>query len=151
MAFAGNILWFIFGGWLAFLIWVFYALIFAISIVGIPFAYASWRIAIFAAVPFGRELVDARQLGEKRIAGTAILNLVWIVLAGIWLAIFHAVVALLCYITIIGIPWGIAHMKLSKVAFAPLGKRIVSKEVAEEAKKRAAVVEMDERLSKSDK
>ena len=69
---------------------------------------------------------DARWVGEDRILGTALANFLWVVLAGIWLTIGHAVVGLFLCLTIIGIPFGLAHLKLASVSFAPLGKRAVS-------------------------
>ena len=126
MALLGNILWFVFGGGIvAALSWLLTGLVLAITVVGIPFAVAAFRIAGFAAFPFGRELVDARAVGEERILGTGLSNLLWIVLAGIWLAIGHVFWGLVCCLTIIGIPFGLAHFKLASVSFAPLGKRVV--------------------------
>ena len=82
MAFVGNLLWFVFGGFFAALEWFVLGGLLALTGVGLPFAFASWRIGTFAAFPFGRRLVDARWLGEPRIAGTTLANLLWIVLAG---------------------------------------------------------------------
>jgi uncharacterized membrane protein YccF (DUF307 family) len=131
MALIGNLLWLIFGGGIpGFLAWIFYGVILCITVIGIPFGIASFRIAIFVLWPFGQELVDAELVGERRIMGTGLANILWIILAGIWLAIFHAVVGLLLCITIIGIPFGLANFKIAQAAFAPLGKRIVSKDVA---------------------
>ena len=126
MALLGNILWFVFGGGIvAALSWLLTGLVLAITVVGIPFAVAAFRIAGFAAFPFGRELVDARAVGEERILGTGLSNLLWIVLAGIWLTIGHVVLGVGYCLTIIGIPFGLAHFKLASVSFAPLGKRVV--------------------------
>jgi len=121
--------------------------VFAITIVGIPFAVACFRIAGFAAFPFGKELIDAELIGEKRIPGTGLLNFLWIILAGLWLAISHALAGIGCCLTIIGIPFGLAHFKLAGVSFAPLGKRSVPKEVAAAAKARWASGRVDEALS----
>jgi len=120
LALLGNILWFVFGG-----AWLLTGLVLAITVVGIPFAVAAFRIAGFAAFPFGRELVDARAVGEERILGTGLSNLLWIVLAGIWLTIGHVFLGVGYCLTIIGIPFGLAHFKLASVSFAPLGKRVV--------------------------
>ena len=131
MALIGNILWFIFGGGLiAFLAWTLLGAILCVTIVGIPFGVAALRISGFAAFPFGKELVDARLLGEDRIFGTALANLLWVLLAGIWLTISHVVSGIGYCLTIIGIPFGLAHFKLASVSFAPLGKRPVSADVA---------------------
>ncbi len=127
MRLLGNILWFFFGGgFVAGLSWLLVGVVLAITVVGIPFAFAAFRIAGFAFWPFGRELVDARVVGEERILGTGLTNFLWIVLAGIWLTIGHAISGVALCLTIIGIPFGLAHFKLASVSFAPLGKRVVS-------------------------
>ena len=127
MRLLGNVLWFVFGGGIiAGLSWLLWGVVLALTVVGIPFAFAAFRIAGFAFWPFGRELVDARWVGEDRILGTALANFLWVVLAGIWLTIGHAVVGLFLCLTIIGIPFGLAHLKLASVSFALLGKRAVS-------------------------
>lgn len=71
--------------------------------------------------------MDSRVLGEKRITGTGLANFLWIVLAGIWLAISHIFAGVSLCLTIIGIPFGFAHFRLASVCFAPLGKVPVSK------------------------
>ncbi|MCD4741558.1 MAG: YccF domain-containing protein [Desulfobacteraceae bacterium] len=128
MALILNILWFVFGGgFLAWLLWILLGCLLFITVVGIPFGYAAFRIAGFAAFPFGKEPVDARNIGEKRVAGTSLANFLWIILAGIWLSISHIISGLSLCITIIGIPFGFAHFKLAGVCFAPLGKKVVPK------------------------
>lgn len=122
-----NILWFIVGGGVvAALLWVLAGCLLAITVVGLPFAFAAFRIAGFSAFPFGRELVDARVMGEGRIPGTTLMNVLWFVLAGLWLAIFHLSAAITCFIGIITIPFGLAHLRLAGVCLAPLGKRAVN-------------------------
>ncbi|MDD4173031.1 MAG: YccF domain-containing protein [Kiritimatiellae bacterium] len=121
------------------------------TVVGIPFGMAAFRIAGFAAFPFGRELVDAQLLGEKRICGTGLANVLWIILAGLWLAIAHVLAAISCFLAFIlvfPVFFGFAHVKLAGVCFAPLGKRPVSREVAEEARMRGARAEINQRLRK---
>ena len=121
-----NILYFIIGGgFVAGLLWLLVGFVLAITIVGIPFAYAAFRIAGFAAWPFGRTLVDARTVGEERIVGTGLANLLWIIFAGIWLWIAHVVAGIAYCLTIIGIPFGFAHFRLAAISFAPLGKRVM--------------------------
>ena len=144
MAFVGNLLWFVFGGGIiAWLVWALAGVAFAITIIGIPFGKAAFRISVFAAFPFGRELVDGQLLGKERITGTGLVNFLWCILAGLWLAISHAVAGLLLCVTIIGIPFGLAHFKLAQVSFAPLGKVIVSSDVAKAARSRAANAQLD--------
>ena len=117
----GNILWFIFAGlWLA--IGYFVAgIVMCILIITIPFGIASFRIAGYALWPFGRVVV------RKPTAGTAsfVGNVIWFILAGLWLAIGQIVTGIALCITIIGIPFGIASFKLAGLALAPFGKMIV--------------------------
>jgi uncharacterized membrane protein YccF (DUF307 family) len=149
MAFVGNLLWFVFGGGIiAWFLWIVLGALLAITIVGLPFAMAAFRIAGFAAFPFGKELIDVRLIGEKRIIGTGLANFLWVVLAGLWLAISHALAGISCCLTIIGIPFGIAHFKLSAVSFAPLGKKPVSSELAAQARHRVAGSELHDMLAK---
>ena len=116
-----NVIWLIFGGlWLA-LGYAVAGIVLGITIIGIPFAIASFRMANFALWPFGRRLVDEPGAG----AFSAIGNVLWLLLAGWWLAIGHIVTGILQCITIIGIPLGIANFKLLPVSLFPLGKRIV--------------------------
>lgn len=124
MTFLLNLAWFIFGGFLAWLGWLATGAILALTIVGFPFAIAAWRIAGFAAWPFGRTLVDVRELGEQPIVGTELANVLWVIFAGIWLWIGHVTAGIGLCCTIIGIPFGLAHFRLAAVSFAPLGKRV---------------------------
>lgn len=128
MALILNILWFVFGGGLvAWFLWVVLGALLFLTVVGIPFGFAAFRIAGFAAFPFGKELVDSRVLGEERLLGTGLANFLWIILAGVWLAISHILAGASLCLTIIGIPFGFAHFRLAAVCFAPLGKRPVLK------------------------
>lgn len=131
MTLALNLLWFLFGGgFLAALLWCFFGTLLALTVIGIPFAVAAFRIAGFAAFPFGRQLVDAEFLGEPVFPGTTIVNLLWILVAGLWLAVYHVLAGVACFSSIIGIPFGIAHFKLAGICFAPLGKRTVPSDFA---------------------
>ena len=131
MALAGNLLWFIFGGGLlAWAGWLLAGVLLCCTIVGIPFGMAAFRIAGFAAFPFGKELVDIQSLGEEKIPGTGVANFLWIILAGIWLSIGHILAGISCFLTfflIFPIFFGLAHFKLAGICFAPLGKRPVRK------------------------
>ncbi|MEN6387019.1 MAG: YccF domain-containing protein [Phycisphaerales bacterium] len=149
MALIFNILWFILGGgFLAALFWLFFGLLLCITVIGIPFGIASFRIASFAAFPFGKELIDARKVGETRIPTTALANFLWIILAGLWLTIGHVIAGIGLCLTIIGIPFGLAHFKLAAVSFAPLGKRIVPKDTAHAANLRVASEDLKKRFKK---
>ena len=116
-----NIIWFVFGGlWLA-LGYALAGVVFCILIVTIPLGVASFRMARYALWPFGRAVVPKESAG----AGAVILNVVWILLAGWWLAIVHVVTAVAQAITIIGIPLAIANLKMVPISLVPYGKRIV--------------------------
>ena len=127
----GNIFWFVLGGFLMGLGWWLAGLLAAITIVGLPWAKACFVIGQFAFLPFGKEAVNRKDLTQQDDIGTGALglvgNVIWFVLAGWWLAIGHLVSALACFVTIIGIPFGIQHMKLALIALAPIGKTIVSR------------------------
>ena len=149
MAFIGNLLWLIFGGGILLgLGWLLVGAIWCCTIVGIPIGIACFRIAGFAFFPFGKELAPAELVGEKRIAGTGIMNFLWCIFSGLWLAIAHVLIGLADCITIIGIPFGLANFKIADAAFAPLGKRAVSKDVAAAARARNAQQILDQKLSK---
>jgi uncharacterized membrane protein YccF (DUF307 family) len=124
-----NILWMMFGGvWMA-VGWFVAAVIMAITIVGIPWARAAFNIASYALLPFGRKAVSRAEFLGSTDMGTGPLgligNIVWLVLAGWWLALGHLVTAFFLAITIIGIPFAWAHLKLAGIALWPIGKMIV--------------------------
>ncbi len=125
----GNFLWFILGGFFLGLSWWFVGVIAYLSIVGIPWGKACFVIGQFTFSPFGKEAVNRDDLYGERDIGTGfagfIGNLLWFVFAGIWLAIGHITCAITCFITIIGIPFGVQHMKLAIISLAPIGKTIV--------------------------
>jgi uncharacterized membrane protein YccF (DUF307 family) len=127
----GNFLWFIFGGFFMGLAWWFFGILAFITIIGIPWGKACFVIGQFTFLPFGREAVSRNVLNQKDDIGTGTLgfigNVIWFIFAGAWLAIGHIVSALACFITIIGIPFGIQHLKLAAISLAPIGKTIVSK------------------------
>ena len=124
-----NILWIVFGGlWMA-LGWIVAAVIMAITIIGLPWARAAFNIASYTLLPFGRKAVSrAEHLGTRDI-GTGpfglLGNIIWLVLAGWWLALGHLLTAILLAVTIIGIPFAWAHLKLAGLALWPIGKIIV--------------------------
>jgi uncharacterized membrane protein YccF (DUF307 family) len=146
MGLIGNFLWFIFGGFVMGLGWWFLGLLAFLTIVGIPWGRACFVIGLFAFFPFGKEAISRKELTNQEDIGTGGLgllgNIVWFVFAGLWLAIGHVVSALVCFITIIGIPFGIQHLKLAGLALAPIGKTIVPKEVAQAARQQSAEAEV---------
>lgn len=126
-----NVLWFFFGGFVMGLGWLLAGLILAITIVGLPYAAAAWRIAGFAFWPFGKEIVSREILTGRQDLGTGPLgcglNVIWFVLAGWWLALGHVVVAVAEAITIIGIPFAIKDLQFARIALAPVGLEVVSR------------------------
>jgi uncharacterized membrane protein YccF (DUF307 family) len=129
LAFLLNLLWIVFGGlWMA-LAWVLAAAIMAITIVGLPWAWAALNIASYALLPFGRKAVSRAEHTGRHDIGTGpfglLGNIIWFVLAGWWLALGHLVTAVLLAVTIIGIPFAWAHLKLAGIALWPIGKVIV--------------------------
>ena len=126
-----NVLWFLFGGFLTGLGWLLAGVILAITIVGLPYAGAAWRIAGFAFWPFGEEIVSREIMTGKEDLGTgpigALLNVIWFLLAGWWLALSHVLVAVAEAITIIGIPFAIKDLQLARIALAPIGCEVVKR------------------------
>ena len=116
-----NVIWLVFGGiWLA----AGYALagiICCLLIVTIPFGIASFRIALYALWPFGRTVVDRGRVGAMSTIG----NVIWILVAGIWIAIGHVLTAIPMFVSIVGIPLGVANLKMIPISLMPLGKEIV--------------------------
>ena len=115
-----NILWFIFGGWISGTLWLIAGAILAITVVGLPWTPAAFRIAGFSYWPFGKIVVE-RDPGVP--AGC--LNILWFVLAGWWLALHHIVLAVSLAVTVIGIPFAWQHLKLAALSLTPVGKAIV--------------------------
>ncbi|MBN7793323.1 YccF domain-containing protein [Microbacterium esteraromaticum] len=116
-----NIIWVIFAGWSMFLGYVLAGILLCIPIITIPWAIASFRLANYAFWPFGRDVVDRSTSGVGSLLG----NIIWVVLAGWWLAIGHIVTGVAMCLTIIGIPMGIAAFKMVPISLMPLGKEIV--------------------------
>jgi uncharacterized membrane protein YccF (DUF307 family) len=125
MRLLGNLIWLLFGGLETGIAWWVAGLLAAITIVGIPFSIAAFRIGTFSFWPFGREVVARPEPDEARKLLVLLGNIVWIVLGGIWLALAHLLFALLLAVTIIGIPFAMQHLKLAHLAFTPYGKMIV--------------------------
>jgi uncharacterized membrane protein YccF (DUF307 family) len=142
MSAALNFLWFILGGWLMGLAWWFAAILLALTIVGLPWAAAAWRIGSFSFFPFGRTIIEKSTLEgySEPVTGLLrlILNVVWFVLAGWYLALGHLALAFCLGVTIIGIPFAIQHLKLAGLSLAPVGTEIVRVEVADAARRMQA-------------
>jgi uncharacterized membrane protein YccF (DUF307 family) len=123
-----NLLWILFGGlWMA-AGWVIAAIVMALTIIGLPWTRAAFNIAVYTLLPFGQKAVSRAAYGHNDI-GTGPLgilgNVLWFVLAGWWLALGHLITAIMLAITIVGIPFAWAHVKLAGLALWPIGKMIV--------------------------
>jgi uncharacterized membrane protein YccF (DUF307 family) len=120
-----NLLWIVFGGlWMA-AGWLLAAVIMAITIIGLPWARAALTIAGYTLLPFGHTVVN-RSSGIGSGPLGLLGNIIWLVLAGWWLALGHLITAICLAVTIIGIPFAWAHLKLAGLALWPIGKDIVS-------------------------
>ncbi len=138
----GNFLWFVLGGVFMGLAWWIVGIFAFISIIGIPWGKACFVIGQFAFFPFGKEAVNRKYLTHEDDIGTGVLgtvgNIVWFIFAGLWLAIGHVCWAIGCFVTIIGIPFGLQHLKLAGLALAPIGMMIVDTDVATVARRNSA-------------
>src|ERR1700722_1813870 len=137
MALLLNVLWLVLGGvWMA-AGWLLAAVIMAITIIGLPWARAALNIALYTLLPFGHTVVARERLTGREDIGTGpfgtLGNLIWLLLAGWWLALGHLVMAVLLAITIIGLPFAWAHLKLAGLALWPIGREIVPIEYARRA------------------
>jgi uncharacterized membrane protein YccF (DUF307 family) len=119
-----NVLWVVLGG--GFVIWLEYmigGLLLCLTVVGIPFGVQCFKIAGVGLLPFGKEILD-----DPASAGTGclglVMNVLWFIVAGLWICLSHLALALASAVTIIGIPFAVQHVKLAVLALAPFGKRI---------------------------
>ena len=124
-----NLLWILFGGaWMAFG-WLVAAVVMALTIIGLPWARAAFNIAAYTLLPFGSRAVSRDMVTGESDLGTGLVglvgNIIWFVLAGWWLALGHLVTAVALAVTIVGIPFAWAHLKLAGIALWPIGKAIV--------------------------
>ena len=118
MSLIGNIVFFVLGGFLIFLGYVLGGILLCLTIIGIPFGFMCFRLAGSVIAPFGREVRETEPPGGVL---TLIMNIIWIILPGLELAIMHLVLALLFAVTIIGFPIAVQHMKLVPMALLPFG------------------------------
>ncbi|MFJ9694877.1 YccF domain-containing protein [Kitasatospora sp. NPDC101183] len=121
-----NVIWLVFCGiWMA-LAYVLAGIICCVLIITIPFGIASFRIAGFILWPFGRTTVERRDAGAASCVG----NVIWLVFAGWWLALGHLLTSIPLFLSIVGIPFGWANLKMIPVSLMPLGREIVSTDQA---------------------
>ena len=146
MRFIGNIIWFIFGGWYIAITWFLGAVLFAITIVGLPLTRAAIEMGKMSAFPFGKDVVHIRDIENKdgdaatATAGTIgfIVNLIWACTAGILLFSFYILAGCISCATLIGIPFGIQSFKLAGISFWPVGRRVVTIEMAKAVREKVA-------------
>ena len=124
----GNVLWLVLGGFAMALGYAIAGLVMFVLIITIPFGVQAFKLAGFALWPFGRVMAEAPQTGG---GVRTIGNVIWVILAGWWLALGHLFSALLLAITIIGIPFAVANVKLAGAALVPFGRSVMSKEAAQ--------------------
>ena len=129
LSFLLNVLWIVCGGLYMAIAWMIAAVVMAITIIGLPWTRAAFNIALYTLLPFGQRAVSRAAFYGTEDLGTGPLgmlgNIIWLILAGWWLALGHLITAILLAITIIGIPFAWAHLKLAGIALWPIGKMIV--------------------------
>lgn len=146
MRFAGNVIWFVFGGAVIATLWLFGALIAALTIVGLPLSRAAIEMAKLSAFPFGKDVVHVRELdGKGTTAVTALtgtigflVNIVWACTFGFGLFLSYLIAGVINCIFIITIPFGLQSFKLAGLSFWPVGRRVVPIELAKEIRRRNA-------------
>ena len=121
MRFLLNVIWLVFGGFWLFLGYIFAGIVACIFIITIPAGVACFRIAAYVLWPFGKRVVPMPGAGS----GSDLMNIVWFLIAGVWLAIGHILTAFAQAITIIGIPLAIANLKLIPITCFPFGKAVI--------------------------
>lgn len=122
MNFLGNIIWLLFGGLITAVEYLISSLILMITIIGIPFGIQTLKLSILALWPFGREVRTTDSAGGCL---SILMNIIWILIGGIWIALTHLFFGILLCITIIGIPFGRQHFKMAGLALTPFGKEIL--------------------------
>jgi len=124
MNFLGNLIWLVFGGIIIAIEYFIGSLVLMITIIGIPFGIQTLKMASLSLWPFGRDTVV-----HQRASGCLyiIMNIIWLLTGGLWIALTHAIFGALLCVTIIGIPFGLQHFKLTAIALSPFGRDIVSK------------------------
>ena len=118
----GNLIWLIFGGFLAALGYLFGGLILCVTIVGIPWGLQCFKMAGLVLMPFGKKIVSD---SSNSSCLSLFCNIIWLISGGLYTAIVHLFMGLLLFITIIGIPWARQHFKLVEISLMPFGKRVL--------------------------
>jgi uncharacterized membrane protein YccF (DUF307 family) len=127
-----NVLWLVLGGFWMALGWWLAGVVLAVTIIGLPWARSCFVLGSYSLWPFGRMAVPRDQLTGRHDLGTGaagvVGNVIWLILAGWWLALGHLAAAVANFVTIIGIPFGFQHLKLALIALAPVGQAVVDRD-----------------------
>ena len=118
MKLLGNLIWFIFGGWTIALEYIAAGLAMCVTIIGIPFGLQCFKLALKSVFPFGSTIKKSDETG----ALSLLMNVIWICIGGVWIALTHLILGVLFCCTIVGIPFGMQHFKLTHLALFPFGK-----------------------------
>jgi uncharacterized membrane protein YccF (DUF307 family) len=121
MKLLGNIIWLVFGGIIIAIEYCIGSLLLMVTIIGIPFGFQTLKLAGLALWPFGRDTTASSSSGCLSL----IMNILWLICGGLWIALSHVLFGALLCLTIIGIPFGLQHFKLAVVALSPFGRKIV--------------------------
>ena len=116
-----NIVWLIFGGFIVVVAYLLGAILLCLTVIGIPFGVQCFKLAGLAIAPFGREVREKEPPGG---CVAVVMNIIWIILPGLELALFHLFMALLFAITIIGLPLAAQHLKMTRLALIPFGFQV---------------------------
>lgn len=119
----GNIIWLLCGGFMIGIEYILASIGMFVTIIGIPFGLQSIKLGVFALWPFGNRIVTVE---DSSGCLNLVLNIIWIIIGGFWIALTHLFWGILLCVTIIGIPFGRQHFKLIKLALFPFGKRVES-------------------------
>ena len=122
MSFLGNVIWLVFGGLLIFFEYLVGGLVLCLTIIGIPFGLQSFKLAQVALWPFDQK-IEMQEWAPGCLS--TIMNIIWLIVAGFWIALTHLFFGILLGITIIGIPWAKQHFKLMSLAITPFGRKLV--------------------------
>lgn len=151
MRFAGNVIWFVLGGAIIAVVWLLGALVFAVTIVGLPLTRSAIEMAKLSAWPFGKDVVHIRELNQQRATALSrtqgivglIFNLIWAGTFGVGLFVLYLVAGVINCLTLIGIPFGIQSFKLAGISLWPVGQRVVSLELARAAREANAAADLE--------
>lgn len=119
MRFLGNLLWFVFGGFVSGLAWVLSGLVWCLTIIGIPYGRQCFKFASLSFSPFGKDVVYGGG------AVSTLANILWLLFFGVWMALGNLILGLVWCLTIIGIPFGKQFFKIAKLSLSPFGAQIV--------------------------